>query len=720
MNSVKRFAFSANRRRAFAHGALLLATLLALLPAAGVPQVAAAQGRSITTPGAVSADASEEIVYIDSNGVIRVLDTQFSEHEVKWFSPDGGWRDFALGDFNNDGDMEIVAVRGTDSTAIVAVFDPVVTQGEVPPGNLINGIPWKELWRFQMPQRPQTVVAGNFDPGVAGDEFAVIRDSSNAEDPEDDDPRRIVIYKQNSPSGDGTSWVEHFARNFSANWEFANMGDWNNNGSDEIILIDNESGKIEVYQPDQGFRRIAEVGGRYNKYALIANYVGGGNNELLNFRDVDPPNQSFQVCNIFVNSSIDPACMASLGSAFSSANRGPRVAAAGDVNGSGDEEAFMIFTRRTPPMLLGRGTGGDNIITEFNNGIDLNAADEFEAIAMGDIDGDGRDEVILGGKSRIMWYPEAHNSASTTSFTVATNKRSLATGDLDRNGFNAGPQFGASVSSIDTTVDFSFTKQGIFTLQNINTDAAVPFEIALEGTAYTWLSVFPSSGFAPGENSQPIEITYVINGGAMMPNQTYNSAFLISSTDPAVTSRLRIPIKVTVTTPPLRAEPAAPTAIYYPCQAPLDAKQIAVQITGIPGRRFSALVTDISAARAAGLTGSFYVGEVTDAGALRLRDAAGKQVEIDFPAARELMAADTVNWPSSVPWITAVSSVTNTVPTAMTITVDPAQRTQDFQQAVLVLLASSYADDNDLVAQPYWVTLNCASSASWLPLINRR
>ena len=112
--------------------------------------------------------------------------------------------------------------------------------------------------------------------------------------------------------------------------------------------------------------------------------------------------------------------------------------------------------------------------------------------------------------------------------------------------------------------------------------------------------------------------------------------------------------------------------------------------------------------------------EVTDAGALRLRDAAGKQVEIDFPAARELMAADTVNWPSSVPWITAVSSVTNTVPTAMTITVDPAQRTQDFQQAVLVLLASSYADDNDLVAQPYWVTLNCASSASWLPLINRR
>lgn len=708
------------RPRVFARFSLLLAILLAFMPAAGVPQRASAQDRATSAPAAVSADASEEIVYIDSGGTIRVLDTQFSEHEVKWVSPDSGWRDFALGDFNNDGDKEIVAVKGTEGNAFIAVFDPVVTQGEVPAGNVINGIPWKELARISIPQAPQTVVAGNFDTGVAGDEFAIVRDTTNIEDPDDGDPRRIVIYHQNSASGDGASWSEHYARNFGDEWEFANVGNWDDAGGDEIVLIENESGKIEVYQPDQAFRRITEVGGRSNKYAILANYVAGGNRELLNFRDVDPPSEAFQVCNLLVNNNPEPECIGSLGAAFSKDNKGPRVGAAGDVNGSGDDDAFMIFTRRTPPMLIARGAGGDGIINEFLVGIDLNAADEFEALTAGDIDGDGKEEIILAGRSRLMWYPEAHNSASTLSFNVSTNRRSLVTGDLDRNGFNAGPQFGASVSSIETTVEYTFVKEGTFSLQNINTEDAVPYEIALEGTAYTWLSVYPSAGYAPGKNSAPLQITYTINGAAMAPEQTYQSAFLITSSNPDVTNDpLRIPIKVSVTMPPLGATPPGTAAFYYPCQDPLEPRQLTMQVTGVPGKRFSALVTDVSAARAAGLTDSVYLGEVTQNGMLRLRDAAGKEAEIAFPEGRALMATDTITWPTSVPWITAVSSVTNTVPTALTLTVDPNLRTSDFARAALVLLASSYADDSDLIAQPYWIGLNCANEASWLPLINR-
>lgn len=707
--------------RRFAHFSLLLATLLALLPAVGLPQVASAQERATNAPAAVSADTSEEIVYIDTAGWIRVLDTQYSsaDQEVKWVSPDSGWRDFALGDFNNDGDKEIVAVRGTDSTAFVAVFDPVVTQGDVPPGNVINGIPWKELFRVQLPQRPQTVIAGNFDPGVAGDEFAILRDSTSTEDPEDDDPRRIVIYHQTTQNGDGTAWSEHYARNFSANWEFANAGNWDNAGGDEIVLIDNESGKIEVYQPDQAFRRITEVGGRYNKYALLADYLAGSTRELVNLRDVDPPAQAFQVCNLFVNGSMDPDCMSSLGSAFSSANRGPRIAAAGDINGSGDEEVAMIFTKRTPPMLIVRGAGSDGIINEFINGLDLAAADAFEAVAMGDIDGDLKDEIILGGTSRIMWYPEAHNSASTLTYNVGTNRRSLQAGDLDRNGYNAGPQFGASVSSINTTVQYSFVKQDSFTIQNINTEDAVPFNISLEGNPF-WMGIFPSAGFAPGKSSAPLEITYTINGAVMTPNQTYTATLVINDTDPTMTvTPLRIPIQVAVTLPPLSADPPGTSAVYYPCQEPLPTKELTLQITGIPGRRFSALVTDVSAARAAGLTDSVYLGNFTDSGTLQLRDAAGNQVELALPAPRTLLATDAVDWPTSVPWITAVSSVTNTVPTAMTLDVDPALRASNFERAALILLASSYEEENDLIAQPYWITLNCATEAAWLPLISR-
>ncbi len=41
---------------------------------------------------------------------------------------------------------------------------------------------------------------------------------------------------------------------------------------------------------------------------------------------------------------------------------GPRIAAAGDINGSGDEEVAMIFTKRTPPMLIVRGAGSEQLI----------------------------------------------------------------------------------------------------------------------------------------------------------------------------------------------------------------------------------------------------------------------------------------------------------------------------------------------------------------------
>ncbi len=56
-----------------------------------------------------SADPSKEIVYVDRNGIIRVLDTQ-GDPLVQWFSPTGGWREIDLGDVNDDGDLEIIAI----------------------------------------------------------------------------------------------------------------------------------------------------------------------------------------------------------------------------------------------------------------------------------------------------------------------------------------------------------------------------------------------------------------------------------------------------------------------------------------------------------------------------------------------------------------------------------------------------------------------------------
>jgi hypothetical protein len=138
-------------------------------------------------PAAPSADASRELVYVDGNGVIRVLDLAFSSQQVQWFSPSDDWRSIALGDFDNDNDKEIVAVRGTPNTSTapeLTIFDPVVARGSVVPGQSINGIPWKQLFNLPLPSRPALVFAGNFDPNVPGDEIGIVRAPVAADDPD--------------------------------------------------------------------------------------------------------------------------------------------------------------------------------------------------------------------------------------------------------------------------------------------------------------------------------------------------------------------------------------------------------------------------------------------------------------------------------------------------------------------------------------------------------
>ena len=81
---------------------------------------------------ATSADPNDEIVYIDSDGVIRVLDTQ-GDPLVDFVSPSNGWERLGLADVNDDGDMEILALKESGGTTTVAVFDPVVYKGALDP-----------------------------------------------------------------------------------------------------------------------------------------------------------------------------------------------------------------------------------------------------------------------------------------------------------------------------------------------------------------------------------------------------------------------------------------------------------------------------------------------------------------------------------------------------------------------------------------------------------
>ncbi len=87
-----------------------------------------ATSRAQSEPAVPTADINDEIVFIDANGFIRVFDyvDDVPAETVRWYSPIGGFADIALGDVNDDSDMEIIGVRGGPEEGELVIFDPVV------------------------------------------------------------------------------------------------------------------------------------------------------------------------------------------------------------------------------------------------------------------------------------------------------------------------------------------------------------------------------------------------------------------------------------------------------------------------------------------------------------------------------------------------------------------------------------------------------------------
>jgi hypothetical protein len=206
---------------------------------------------------APSQDPDEEIVYIDNNGFIRVLDTRVTggNPEVQWVSPDGGWRTFALGDVNNDTDMEIIAVGGGSSDGKLAVFDPVVAEGATNPDQEINEIPWDTLYRTTVPGTPRLVATGDFDDNIAGDEIIYLYDIRD-----DDDRLQLIALKGDSPTPTGRGWLQHFTLRFSEVWQDIAVGNLDGEETDEFAVVSEDSANLQVWRVDGGPERVFEYG----------------------------------------------------------------------------------------------------------------------------------------------------------------------------------------------------------------------------------------------------------------------------------------------------------------------------------------------------------------------------------------------------------------------------------------------------------------------------
>lgn len=682
---------------------ILVALLSSFVP--GLP------GQPWAVEASTSADPNEEIVYIDNTGVIRVLDTTQTggTPEVKWVSPIGGFRDFALGDVNNDTDLEIIAIGGGSTDGKLVVYDPVAASGIVSdPNQKINGIPWDTLYITNTLGTPEMVDVGNFDTNVPGDEIIYFYEIRPADKEQPDDSQRMIILKANSQTPTGRGWVRHLTAKYEEKWETLAVGNLDNANTDEFVISSEDFRILNAFRVDGGLQRLYDYGSdsKPPKMVTVGQWEEGGREEMAFVRDNAAPLPSLYVLRYQSGTSFDE----SYTEPFEPA---PRFGFFANINSNKDEELVLLRSvdeKISQARMIVRGRNKSDIPAELEQGLDKDNG--YRAGAGGDIDGDGKDEIVLIRDNKILVFYEAERSAKTNSYSLPTDRRSIVIGDLDKIGFVTGPQFAVSRTDVQATVEAGGpTKQETVTLTNATaaTTGEVPFSVSVDGNP-PWLSVTTNSPTTPAT----LIFNFTANG---VSAGDYSTKVRIDSTANVVNKPLLINASIKVTAALFSIEPSG-VAISYDCanSGPIATKSIG--INGTPGLRYSTAILNPATMQvaAAALEGGIYNGYLSAEGDLVLRDGSDQETTI---ATSNLVTASALEAPSEVGWLKA-SPVTGTVPSNITLTASPLiSSTTKFAEALVVVVADSRAGSPPGNVRLATVSIVCASSTTHLPAILR-
>ena len=688
--TVKKFYLARNKKNSlgfdplrFASSALLVSVFLFLYWLALDPF-----SRPVYAQTPIAPDA--EIIFIDDAGFIRVLDPLRigSSPLVEWVSPTAGWYDFATGDFNNDGDAEIVAIGGDATTGRLAIYDPVVTSGAVDPAQTVNGIPWATLYETTVPGKPTLVGTGNLAVNTAGDELLYVFELNAADKPDPNDRTRVVTLRM-TDALDGRTWqplVEPYDSEQA--WTQVSIGPIDDRAGADIALVDAASptSALDIFRVDTKLVRFYNNESNDLTWQAVAlgKFRPGDVNTVAAVRNSDPKRKSLIVLGF--DDDKDDNFEDVYGEYF---NPAPHRLFFANVNGSADDELFLLrnlaSTQTTQPHLFMRNRGSDDARSVE---VRLDGDNGYQAGAGGDIDGDGREEVVIIRNNRIRIYPNIESALNFNEVSFNTNARSVAIAELDQSGFSYAPFLAAAPGELNLSLNTGNRQTVNLTLTNGGTSDALAFSIALEGNP-TWATVTLASG------QTPATIQVNLDAYGLAAGQHTTKLVVTSSSASVSNSPLSIPLTLNVSRAVV-ASPAAIANVVYPCPGSEATFTVDIRVEEPLRNNFTAQVLS---------------GPVPAAEAVLTADAQLLQMSAETSAPTDFA------WSSNVPWITSATSLTTTVPAAVTLTIDPTRRTNSFEQAYLQIIATD--QQNPTISRNFPITLLCASYQLHAPIIAR-
>lgn len=649
-----------------------------------------ASGPTPAVHAETSADPDAEIVYLDNAGTIRILDTLQSSGnpQLDWASPSAGWSSFDLGDFNNDGDKEIVAIKTTGSTGVLTVWDPVVASGAFD-GQTARGIPWATLYEITIPGPPKLVATGKFDPNLPGDHILYTYDLGSG--------TRMIALKPAIPSPNGRQWTTHYTRDFEERWEKISVGNIDKEGTDEMALIDDSLGRLSVYRADANSDALLKVTGEARPWrtTTIADYDAGSSREVIGIRDAPSP---LSVFFVFKYDKDDENFDEDVTESFQPS---PRMIFGADINNDGKKEIIMLrsVSSGNAVRMIVRGDDEDEIPDELEQFLDSDNG--YQTGVGGDVDGDGREEIIIMRDNNIRVYTQPERNASRTDYGALTNGRTIRTGDLDKNGFTLGAQLSTNVSTIEEQLEIGKTgTTKSFELRNATNNDPISYRVDVENSP-SWLSLSPRFG------NTPALIAYTFSAVNLTPGD-YSSRIVITSDNQSVINQpYYITVKLTVNPAAIEPRPDTVGFTYLAAQQPATITRN-ISIFGTDGIRFTAGTAAVPAvsAAAATLTGEVQSARVDEAGNLILQDAAGNEATVG-PLATD-----------NVPWLSLNPSA-GTIPAVITLTVDTSQQANDIEQAYVIIIGDSRTGEPPQNVRLIPVSLLRANVQLFMPLIRR-